>query len=793
MDLLLSKVTQQAMNYAIRSGIVITSSYAMKQCSRLIKSVDSSTEKQELAALQLRLESKIRIISPAIDMIELISARGNTSLESAVSLTKALRWDIQSLGVRLAKAAGEEELHRRGSSRAKPKADNELEVKLIISDIRQLLARIEDAVPLINLAITTSGANLSSSLPSTVSPSRLLQASTFLTAGDTQYSMNPTGAQQIGPAFTLSMYMLFAGHIRPHDEAGIRETTWKEVIHKARVKLMRVPLDSIQDFTPLNAHGNIPATEGSAYEYAYQLLIIEDLDDDRVHTFDEGELQPGPFEDVARAGIREIVPIHQVSKIFYADTGKILNIGTDGETNNPILLLKRDVNAIPPRRMMERQAAEQWYDDYEEEVPQDAHEEEAVPGTPKEDDQSEIDAQLFRESSTSRAPKPEQQPEPEHYDETPQPWRLPPNLDPEWVAFEVYVEEPDSDDEDDMTEATQTSQQPPSSTPPSGAGANISSRSASLDPHLTTGLTNLNLRTPSPAPNHSSSPSAAPGTALQTRPTYSSPMAPPPRQQPSSSLPPIRTSLSLLEMLIRLTALQQFQQSSHLSIPDELLTFFLSESASTVGAGSDADLRRRVRRDAVRRVGFDPYDESPIKRRGEEYLEREMHGGGGSQYDGGEGSSQYGEPEGVEGDGDAYYDYDDAPGSEQRYHHNHHHRDVYHSSPPPARLDASGRNQRAPPPGFANSSSSSPLLRNRDHRHHHHHYASSSSPLVPPQHHRDVPIPSRETSAQPSPLLRKATDRAGGGNGGGGGLGGGRLGVGERRRQSRQGTPGAER
>ncbi|KAB2571235.1 Ran-specific GTPase-activating protein 30 [Lasiodiplodia theobromae] len=786
MDILLSKVTQQAMNYAIRSGIVITSSYAMKQCSRLIKSVDNSTEKQELADLQLRLESKIRIISPAIDMIELISARGNTSLESAVILTKSLRWDIQSLGVRLAKAAGEEELQRRGSSRAKPKADNELEVKFIISDIKKLLARIEDAVPLINLAITTSGANLSSSLPSTVSPSRLLQASTFLTAGDTQYSMNPTGAQQIGPAFTLSMYMLFAGHIRPQDEEGIRDTTWKEVIHKARVKLMRVPLDSIQDFTPSNsshAHGSIPAAEGKAYEFAYQLLIIEDLDDDRVHTFEEGELQPGPFEDVARAGIREIIPIHQVSKIFYADTGKILNIGTDGETNNPILLLKRDVNAIPPRRMMERQTAEHWYDDYEEEESQDVREESA-PAAPTEDDQSEVDAQLFRESS--RAPEPEPQHGTEHYDdETTQPWRLPPNLDPEWVAFEVYVEESDSEDEDDTTEPTQ----PPSSTSP--PGATPSSRSASLDPRLTTGLTNLNLRTLSPAPYHSSPP--VPGTALQTRPTYSSPaptFSPPPAP---TSLPAIRTSLSLLEMLVRLTALQQFQQSSHLAIPDELLTFFLSESASTVGAGSDADLRRRVRRDAVRRVGFDPYDESPIKRRGEEYLEREMHAGG-SQYDGEEREgTPYALQEGGEGD-DRYYD--DSSAEQQYQQQQRYYRED--SSPTVRHLDAS----RHPQPhlhhphrrveagaraAFANStgsgsggnSSSSPL---RDRQ-----YYASSSPLLPT--HRDVPIPSREMSAQPSPLLRKATDRGGSG----GGNGGGRLSVGERRRQSRHETPREER
>ncbi|EOD51166.1 putative -binding protein [Neofusicoccum parvum UCRNP2] len=480
MDILLSKVTQQAMNYAIRSGIVITSSYAMKQCSRLVKSVDNAVEKQELAALQMRLESKIR---------------------------------------------------------------------------------------------------------------------------------------QIGPAFTLSMYMLFGGHIRPQDEEGIRETTWKEVMHKARVKLMRVPLDRIWDFPSSQAnqpnnshpHGNILADEGKSYEYAYQLLIIEDLDDDRVHTFEEGELQPGPFEDVAKAGIRELVPIHEISKIFYADTGKILNIGTEGETNNPILLLKRDVNAVPPRRMMERQNTEQWYEDYEEE-PEDTQEKGTATSVPTEDEQSEIDAQLLRESS--RAPEPE--PEPEHDDGLPQPWRLPPNLDPEWIAFEVYVEEPDTDDEEEAVEEAQTS-----------SGPSSSSRANSLDPRLTTGISNLNLRTPSPAPRGPLS--SPPGTALQTRPTHTTPI--PIYSSPNPSfIPPIRTSLSLLEMLIRLTALQQFQQSSHLSIPDELLTFFLSESASTVGAGGDSDLRRRVRRDAVRRVGFDPYDESPIKRRGEEYLEREMHG-----------------------------------------------------------------------------------------------------------------------------------------------------------------------
>lgn len=77
-------------------------------------------------------------------------------------------------------------------------------------------------------------------------------------------------------------------------------------------------------------------------------------------------------------------------------------------------------------------------------------------------------------------------------------------------------------------------------------------------------------------------------------------------------------------MLTKLAALQQFRQSSHLAIEDELLNFFLEDSATAGGAGGGADKaqRRRLRHEAVGRVGFDPYDESPVKRRGEGYIRR---------------------------------------------------------------------------------------------------------------------------------------------------------------------------
>src|SRR5207237_4069817 len=94
----------------------------------------------------------------------------------------------------------------------------------------------------INLAITTSGVNISSNIPHNVSPSRLMQASTLLTAGDTVYSMNPFNPAQIGTTFTLSLYMLFAGHSHRQEHVSSKDLTWQEVIYKCKVKLQREPL-----------------------------------------------------------------------------------------------------------------------------------------------------------------------------------------------------------------------------------------------------------------------------------------------------------------------------------------------------------------------------------------------------------------------------------------------------------------------------------------------------------------------------------------------------------------------
>ena len=538
-----------------------------------------------------------------------------------MSLTKSLRWEIQNLGQRLASAANAEELARKGSLKTQHKAKNDHQIKRIVLDIRKLLNRIEDAVPLINLAISASGATLSSSLPSTVSPSRLLQASTFLTAGDSQYANSPFRWVQIGPTFTLSMYMLFLGHIRPQNEEDVRESTWKEVIHKAVVKLVRVPIASLynlpgtqeqdkfnnqqhhrqssifEDGSGANGYfSQHVEAEAKSDEYAYQIVIVEDLDDDRLHSYEENEVQPGPYGDILMAGIREAVPIHEISKIFYADTGKILNIGNEGETNSPVLLLKRDPNAIPPRRMIERYGEEGGQDF-------DVRNASARYQAEEADSHSESLSKKHELELLSNASISSPQPPLDRFSPARDQWRLPSDLDPEWIAFEVYTESADTDSESEIENSSNKSTKSPKHT--------------SIVPEITSALSRLNMITPTATLNPES------------------PTSPTPTTVNHSIFPPIRTSLSLLETLLRLLSLQQFQQTPHLSIPDELLNFFLSESASTGAANADSQERKRLRTEARRRVGFDPYDESPVKRRGEEYqygAGKEYRVGGGDDY-----------------------------------------------------------------------------------------------------------------------------------------------------------------
>lgn len=63
MDSFLSRLGAQAMNYAIRSGITLASTYAISQCTRLATTVSDKRLGAELSALQGLLDRKLQVCS----------------------------------------------------------------------------------------------------------------------------------------------------------------------------------------------------------------------------------------------------------------------------------------------------------------------------------------------------------------------------------------------------------------------------------------------------------------------------------------------------------------------------------------------------------------------------------------------------------------------------------------------------------------------------------------------------------------------------------------------------------
>lgn len=547
-------------------------------------------------------------------------------------LAKSLHREIVRLGKRLENAAAaEEEAHDTGckGGGARVSEAHHAELLLIVRDIKDLLGRIDRDIPLLQLAITASGERMSTTMTPGISPSRMMQASALLSFADAHFAADPRRPMQVGPSFTLSLYMLFLGHSRPASGPGAeaippltppgseddgpkeapygigegeRKPTWQEVMHKARVRLCRTPatwtFDPTQGYVQPGAHApysseavskkRTVAFLGFSDGYSYHLEIIEDLDDGRLHDGDSPK--PRSYDDMPIAGIRESIPIHQVSKIFYTDTGKILNIGNSDEGgNNPVLLLKRDINAKSPIKMRQ-----EWFDE-----PETRNEDESQSDTADDSlecgEQDDVDRQLWQETEHSAEPPASQ--------DGPRATYLPPHLDSEWLALEVYAEDDGSATLDDEETDYGSDAEPPR--PALTNGFLVSSDELAVDSKLMAQIQRLSLRA---GPPPQDIPDQTPAGRQVHREHMDDSYV---MRSPFGS---ITSSLSLLEMLIRLTSLQEFQQTSHLAIPDHILTFFLEETSTT---GLHGEAHWRMRSEAKRRMGFDPYTDTLQRQDGE--------------------------------------------------------------------------------------------------------------------------------------------------------------------------------
>ncbi|KAI8383255.1 related to Ran-specific GTPase-activating protein 30 [Nakaseomyces glabratus] len=298
MDEILAKAGSQAVTFAIKSGVSIASTYAIKTITGFILKIPKDDAKR-IEKLRIKLQNRIEIVSYAIDLIRLVAARGNTNLESTLRLTSDLRVEIDQFDDKIHELTEKVE----GSRTAKTQKDSINAVELYIKD---LLDRIEEITPFINLSLTTSGANLSSNLTNTVSPGLLLSASNYVVKNNDMFAGEDV---QVGPTFETTYFSVFY-HLPSEKHNNIR-VTWKEDMKRGITRIIR--------------------RKDETNKFNYVLRIDQSFDDGRYHNTENDEEKPRSLE----------MNICQIVKLFFSVSGKLLKLP---ERDSPVLVIKTDKN-----------------------------------------------------------------------------------------------------------------------------------------------------------------------------------------------------------------------------------------------------------------------------------------------------------------------------------------------------------------------------------------------------------------------------------------------------------------
>ena len=114
--------------------------------------VDSSKCTEELKRLEKRIKQKLAIITPAIELCEVIASRGQSALESVLEMTTGLRMEIDELNIKLSEQ--EPKTKERGLQN----------ITKIVESVKDILKTIDEILPFLQLALITSGAHLSSNM-----------------------------------------------------------------------------------------------------------------------------------------------------------------------------------------------------------------------------------------------------------------------------------------------------------------------------------------------------------------------------------------------------------------------------------------------------------------------------------------------------------------------------------------------------------------------------------------------------------------------------------------------------
>ncbi|KAI9593403.1 RanGTP-binding protein-domain-containing protein [Syncephalis fuscata] len=471
-----SCITVQKINNYLKHG--------QRHCSRRYRYNDAT---DDLLLLRDRFEIKLKIVTPAIDLVEIIAARGNTALASVLELTTALRRDMDRFAIRLDADIAKLHAGRRRNANAKEHAEAQaVSATCLTQELKALFARIEDTVPFLNLALTTSGANLGTSLPTSVSPSRLMQASSALADCARRFnSKNGLSEELVGFKFNLQLYRVFHGSIRSR---SCKDWTWVMEMARCTGRVARVPGGEAAAAASSDPD-NVLVSTSDGLEFVYDLVLEEDFNDGLYHEeiadkedgVDAGEIRGREWR----------IAVEEVERLYYSSSGRLLNI--EG-AKHPVLVFKvvrgaGRLRSIEPVR----------------------------PSTPPP-----------RGSSAD-------------------------NADVDWFAIELYQEGDmvgDVSDEEDEEEEDAIEDE---------GSETISLTDKSQSNNTDTASTN-NKKQNDPSPFLLGSPAPLPIDEA-SKPTAAAMIG----------------TLSLLEFVVRLSALEVCLQRSHLEAPDEMINLFLKD------------------------------------------------------------------------------------------------------------------------------------------------------------------------------------------------------------------------
>lgn len=288
MDQLLSKAGSTLVTFAVRSGVQVASSYVIKSVSTLMEHIPEKQKKQ-IDRKKSQLENKIEIVTYSIEIIRLIAARGNSNLNNVLKLADYLKEDIDEFV---------KDISILTSDLNNKKLSLEL-LKILEKTIDDLVEKIDNIIPTLNLVLTTYGTSTINNFQDYVSPGRLLNSTTLVCKSNDEFSNLKNNKEvTVGPEFSLTFYNIFYNQNSEH------KIIWKEKYARCKFQIVRIP--------------------NKLLEYSYELRITENFDDERYHESDE---KPG----------YNVYDIRQINKLFFSASGRLLKLE---DRSTPVLVLK---------------------------------------------------------------------------------------------------------------------------------------------------------------------------------------------------------------------------------------------------------------------------------------------------------------------------------------------------------------------------------------------------------------------------------------------------------------------